>query len=191
MSKKQSVRKAINAISSGDARGLRNHINEALVEKVRKALDKKEKQIAKKLIEASTSSLQEAIVEKGSKTSISFPKATCVVIGDGDEGFDDFTKKKVTSGVRPGTKFSASSTGDVLAKLKCDKHMIQTDQLKKIKDGAKTLYVFVDPFHAQNNEDRVVQIFADERTAKEWYEESVNVGSEPHIGSDIGEPIFR
>lgn len=188
MTKKLAVKKAIEAIDSGDARGLRNRINEALVQKVRKALDKKEKEIAKNLIE---SSLQEAIVEKGSKTSISFPKATCVVIGDGDEGFDDFTKKKVTSGVRPGTKFSASSTGDVLAKLKCDKHMIQTDQLKKIKDGAKTLYVFVDPFHAQNNEDRVVQIFADERTAKEWYEESVNVGSEPYIGSDIGEPIFR
>lgn len=177
------IRQGLTHISKGNATGLKKHIREALLSKVRKALEKREKQIAKNLIESSTASLQEAIVEKGSKTEISFPKATCVVIGEGDEGFDDFTKKKVTSGVRPGTKFSAGSTRDVLAKLKCDKHMIQTDQLKKIKNGAKTLYVFVDPFHAQNNEDRVVQIFADERTAKEWYDESFNAGSEP-MGGD-------
>lgn len=54
MSKKRSVKKAIESISSGDARGLRYHINEALVEKVKKALNNKEKQIAKNLIESAT-----------------------------------------------------------------------------------------------------------------------------------------
>ena len=58
MAKKDSVKKAIESIYSGDARGLRKHINEALVEKVRKALDKKEKLLAKSLIN-STYSLQE------------------------------------------------------------------------------------------------------------------------------------
>jgi hypothetical protein len=51
MSKKTSIKKAIESISSGDARGLRKHINEALVEKVKKALDNREKQLAKNLIQ--------------------------------------------------------------------------------------------------------------------------------------------
>ena len=53
MAKKKSVKKAIEAIDSGDARGLRKHINEALVEKVKKALEQKEKELAKNLIEKS------------------------------------------------------------------------------------------------------------------------------------------
>lgn len=119
-------------------------------------------------------------VLKGTKTPVSFSTGVqCTVIGKGDIGFDEFTKKKVTSKVKPGTKFSASSTDDVLAKLKCEKHQIQPDQLKAIKAGAKKLYVFVDPFHAQENGERVVQIFANESKAKEWYDESSNVGSEP------------
>jgi dihydroxyacetone kinase len=52
MAKKDSVKKAIESIYSGDARGLRKHINEVLVQKVRKALDKKEKELAKNLIES-------------------------------------------------------------------------------------------------------------------------------------------
>lgn len=51
MSKKNNVKKAIESIVSGNARGLRKHVNEALVEKVKKALDKKEKELAKNLIE--------------------------------------------------------------------------------------------------------------------------------------------
>ena len=58
MSKKIAVKKAIEAIDSGDARGLRKHINEALVNKVRKALNKKEKQIARNLIESSLNEAQ-------------------------------------------------------------------------------------------------------------------------------------
>ena len=52
MAKKDSVKKTLESISSGDARGLRKHINEVLVQKVRKALDKKEKELAKNLIES-------------------------------------------------------------------------------------------------------------------------------------------
>jgi hypothetical protein len=52
MTKKTSIKKAIESISSGDARGLRKHINEALVEKVKKALDNREKQLARNLIES-------------------------------------------------------------------------------------------------------------------------------------------
>lgn len=51
---KNTVKKAIESVASGDVRGLRKHINEALVNKVRKALDIKEKKIAKGLIEAAT-----------------------------------------------------------------------------------------------------------------------------------------
>lgn len=55
------VKNAIKSISKGDVRGLRKNIQEALVEKVRKALTNKEKQIAKSLIEAATkTSLPEA-----------------------------------------------------------------------------------------------------------------------------------
>ena len=185
MSKKIAVKKAIEAIDSGDARGLRKHINEALVNKVRKALNKKEKQIARNLIE---SSLNEAQKKKpsdypgypqlsGKTNNVTFPSSTeCVVFGDGDEGFDEFTDKKVTSGLKPGTKFRASSTSDVLSKLKSQKHQIQPDQLESIKQGAKLLYVFVDPFHVQEDGERVVQIFSDEKQAEDWYKESVNYG---------------
>ena len=51
---KNTVKKAIESIASGDVRGLRKNIQEALVSKVRKALDIKEKKIAKGLIEAAT-----------------------------------------------------------------------------------------------------------------------------------------
>lgn len=52
MSRKESVRKAIEAISAGDARALRKHIKEALLSKVRVAVDKKEQEISHKLIKA-------------------------------------------------------------------------------------------------------------------------------------------
>jgi geranylgeranyl pyrophosphate synthase len=51
MSKKNNVKKAIESIVSGDARGLRKHVSEALVDKVKKALDKKEQELAKNLIQ--------------------------------------------------------------------------------------------------------------------------------------------
>ena len=310
---KNNVKKAIESIASGDVRGLRKNIQEALVSKVRKALDTKEKRIAKNLIEnvaktsltesssddkailstlkkalkskdefalyddeylarvpsktkgeyyhisavlvsdkiksvwkiydqsighqgpstqtiaktvtsgvfdtgnssekikalekvlqgvardvaagkygsqksqggfsesVSRTALHEGDVTKGSKTSISFPsKAECVVLGS-DKGFDEVTKKKVTSGLRKGSKFNAKSTDDILSALKCDKHQIQTDQLKKIKAGVKTLYVFVDPFHAYENGDRVVQVFADKNTAQEWYDESGSYDAAPDV----------
>lgn len=55
MSKKEEVKKAVESISKGDAVGLKKHINEVLMKKVRKALNEKEKQIAKNLIEKKTS----------------------------------------------------------------------------------------------------------------------------------------
>ena len=182
---KKNVKKAIESIASGDVRGLRKNIQEALVTKAKKALDEKEKKLAKGLIESATQkTLNEADVIRGSKTTISFPsKAECVVLGS-DKGFDEVTKKKVTSGLRKGSKFTAKSTDDILSSLKCDKHQIQTDQLKKIKAGVKTLYVFVDPFHAYENGDRVVQVFADKNTAQEWYEGAVNYDSAPPDWSD-------
>jgi hypothetical protein len=192
MAKNKSIKKAVEAIDSGDARGLRKHINEALVDKVKKALDKKEKQLAKNLIESATKvSLQEADVLKGSTTSVKFGKTVkCVVVHDTDD-YSDFgiTAK---SGTKKGSTFTASSTQDVMSKLKCTKHQIQTDQKKLLEGGATTAYVFVDPFHATNDEERVVQIFVDKQKAQEWYEESVNVGSEPTGGDGgVGEPIFR
>ena len=51
---KNTVKKAIESVASGDVRGLKKNIQEALVSKVRKALDIKEKKIAKGLIEAAT-----------------------------------------------------------------------------------------------------------------------------------------
>lgn len=273
MTKKLAVKKAIEAIDSGDARGLRKHINEALVTKVRKALDAKEKEIAKTLIESATKrSIQEAenlnlkstgknilksevlslaknqvsagqdvislfnkafgssssisfdalvrkmqdmdttekqnkkigavffylsteiddlLNEKNgslteernedpvftpSKTNIPVSNAQCVVIHTGDD-YSEFTGKKVVSGLKKGDKFTASSTNDILSKLKCDKHQIQKDELKDIKAGAKTLYVFVCPFHAEENGERVAQIFADPKEAQDWYDEARNYGS--------------
>jgi hypothetical protein len=71
MSKKTSIKKAIESISSGDARGLRKHINEALVSKVRKALDTKEKEIARNLIESSTKTpLKEAKLQSTEKSIV-------------------------------------------------------------------------------------------------------------------------
>jgi len=187
MSNKTFIKKAIEAIDSGDARGLRKHVNEALVLKVRKALDIKEKKIAKSLIESATRPLNEASKKKpdeypgypvltGSKNNIQFPSGVeCVVLGQGDEGFDEFTKKKVTSGLKGGATFRASSTNDILSKLKSEKHQIQPNEVEAIKDGAKRLYVFVDPFHAREDQERVVQVFSDKKAAEVWYEESANV----------------
>lgn len=47
MSKNDSVAKAVDAISKGDVRSLRKNIKEAIVAKVRRALEKKEQKIAK------------------------------------------------------------------------------------------------------------------------------------------------
>lgn len=52
---KNTVKKAIESISSGDVRGLRKNIQEALVSKVRKALEQKEKNVAKTLIDKTSS----------------------------------------------------------------------------------------------------------------------------------------
>lgn len=50
MAKNKNVTKAIEAIQNNDAVSLRKSIKEALVDKVRKALDKKEKEIAKSFL---------------------------------------------------------------------------------------------------------------------------------------------
>ena len=54
MSSKGSVRKAIEAITSGDARALRKHIKEALLSKVKVAVNRKEKSLAKSLLDTVT-----------------------------------------------------------------------------------------------------------------------------------------
>lgn len=50
MTKNKSVEKAIESIDNNDAVSLRKNIKEALVDKVRKALEKKEKDIAKNFL---------------------------------------------------------------------------------------------------------------------------------------------
>lgn len=47
MAKKNNVKKAVESIVSGDARALRRHIKEALLEKVKRAINIKEKALAK------------------------------------------------------------------------------------------------------------------------------------------------
>lgn len=51
---KKSIRKALEAISSGNASGLKKHIKEALLLKVKKALNIKEKEIATKILNQAT-----------------------------------------------------------------------------------------------------------------------------------------
>lgn len=69
MANNKNVENAIKAIQNNDAVTLRKSIKEALVAKVRQALSKKEKQIAKNLIESSASSLKESVVESEKKPS--------------------------------------------------------------------------------------------------------------------------
>lgn len=64
MSKNKNVAKAIEAIRNNDAVTLRKSIKEALVDKVRKALDKKEKEVAKNLIESIESQKTEKTLEE-------------------------------------------------------------------------------------------------------------------------------
>lgn len=176
---KSLIRKALSAINSGNATSLKKNIKEALVSKVRKALDKKEKQIAKALVESATmTSLQEGDVLQGSKTAVKFGKTVkCTVIHD----YDDFSDFGVSakSNTKKGSTFTAGSAQDVLSKLKCTKHQIQPDQKKLLEKGATEAYVFVDPFHAMENQERVVQIFVDKQKAQEWYDESSNYGGAP------------
>jgi len=47
---KSLIRKALESISAGNATGLKNNIKEALFLKVRRALNLREKELAKKLI---------------------------------------------------------------------------------------------------------------------------------------------
>jgi Asp-tRNA(Asn)/Glu-tRNA(Gln) amidotransferase B subunit len=49
---KTHIRKALESISNGNAKGLKSHIREALFSKIKYALAAKEKQIAKNLIES-------------------------------------------------------------------------------------------------------------------------------------------
>lgn len=51
---KSLIRKALESISKGNATGLKNNIKEALLLKVRKALNVREKQIAKNLVDSTT-----------------------------------------------------------------------------------------------------------------------------------------
>ena len=70
MAKNKSVKKAIEAISSGNARELRKSVNEALLAKVRKALEEKEKQIAKSLIESAGILNEEDVQSKSTKVKV-------------------------------------------------------------------------------------------------------------------------
>lgn len=47
---KSLIRKALESISAGNATALKNNIKEALLSKVRRALDEKEKELAKTII---------------------------------------------------------------------------------------------------------------------------------------------
>lgn len=49
---KSSIRKALESISGGNASGLKKHIREALYSKVKRALRREEKKVAKSLIES-------------------------------------------------------------------------------------------------------------------------------------------
>lgn len=51
---KSLIRKALSAINSGNATALKKNIKEALLSKVRKALDKKEQELAKTIIDSTT-----------------------------------------------------------------------------------------------------------------------------------------
>ena len=62
MSTKQHIRKALESVSKGNARNLRNHITKAIVEKVRLALAEKEKQISKNFFKESVM-LQEDVID--------------------------------------------------------------------------------------------------------------------------------
>jgi type III secretory pathway component EscV len=48
---KSLIRKALESISNGNATALKNNIREALLSKVRRALNEKEKEVAKNLID--------------------------------------------------------------------------------------------------------------------------------------------
>lgn len=48
------IRKALTAINAGNATALKKNIKEALLSKVRRALDKKEHELAKKIIDSTT-----------------------------------------------------------------------------------------------------------------------------------------
>ena len=128
MTKKTSVKKAIDAISSGDARGLRKYVNEALVEKVRKALDKKEKEIARSLIESAV--IKEAV--------------TVVVTND------IFTKDGQVV-VKSGTKLSVSSKDELAKKVKLSPRELFVDSTHEnlfdsIAAKGGTAYVYLDPY---------------------------------------------
>lgn len=51
---KSLIRKALTAINAGNATALKKNIKEALLSKVRKALDKKEQELAKNIIDSTT-----------------------------------------------------------------------------------------------------------------------------------------
>lgn len=51
---KSFIRKALESISNGNATALKKNIKEALLSKVRRALDEREKKIAKSLINKTT-----------------------------------------------------------------------------------------------------------------------------------------
>lgn len=51
---KSLVEKALNAISKGNAVAMKKNIKEALLSKVRRAIDKKEKEMAKSMINDAT-----------------------------------------------------------------------------------------------------------------------------------------
>ena len=157
---KNTVKKAIESIASGDVRGLRKNIQEALVSKVRKALDTKEKRIAKDLIENAT------------KTSLKEAKDFTVMATS-----DIPTKDDSKLVIRDGGTIRVSSKQELAKLLKTSvKDLFVNSDHEKLFDSlaaqGKMPHIYVDPYDQDINNTFSLGVAASRKEAEKQERDS-------------------
>lgn len=105
------IHKALTAINKGDATALRKNIKEAILSKVRRAVARREKEMAKNLIESATGNTDDDDVHEETSGSDKVKKIDAE-IKTLKKQLDDYVSSYVSSG-----KWSEKKATDMFAKL--------------------------------------------------------------------------
>ena len=157
---KSLVEKALNAISKGNAVLMKKNIKEALLSKVRRAVDKKEKEIAKSLIEAAT------------KTTIKEAKDFTVMATS-----DIPTKDDSKLVIRDGGTIRVSSKQELAKLLKTSvKDLFVDSDHEKLFDSlaaqGKMPHIYVDPYDQDINNTFSLGVAASRKEAEKQERDS-------------------
>lgn len=160
---KSLVEKALNAISKGNAVLMKKNIKEALLSKVRRAVDKKEKEIAKSLIEAAS---------KAAPTNLKEAKDFTVMATS-----DIPTKDDSKLVIRDGGTIRVSSKQELAKLLKTSvKDLFVDSDHEKLFDSlaaqGKMPHIYVDPYDQDINNTFSLGVAASRKEAEKQERDS-------------------